>query len=117
MADQTAHDLADLVSHVFPPLPCDAAARTLGSGSAGSQRVTLKRRDGDRFLAIWAFSAPMPGDDVEVYVVRDEAVYNLTARVTGIDRGTARFLAVTGVRRKTQRRSTPRAHADDLVLV
>jgi hypothetical protein len=117
MADHTAHDLADLVSHVFPPLPCDAAARTMGSGRAGSQLVTLKRRDGDRFLATWAFSAPMPGEDVEVYVVRDEAVYSLATRVTGIDRGTSRFLTVTELRRKSQRRSSPRAHADDLVLV
>jgi hypothetical protein len=117
MADQTAHDLADLVSHVFPPLPCDAAARTMGSGSARSQPVTLKRRDGDRFLAAWAFVAPMPGEDVEVYVIRGEAVYSLAARITGIDRGTSRFLTVTELRRKTQRRSSPRAPADDLVLV
>jgi hypothetical protein len=117
MADRTAHHLAELVSHVFPPLPCDAAARTMGSGSAGSQLVTLKRRDGDRFLAAWAFVAPMPGEDVEVYVIRGEAVYSLAARITGIDRGTSRFLTVTELRRKTQRRSSPRALADDLVLV
>jgi hypothetical protein len=117
MADQTAQALADLVSHVFPPLPCDAAARPLAAGNVGSQLVTLKRRDGDRFLATWAFAAPMPGEDVEVYLVRDEAVYGLVARVTGIDRETSRFLTVTELRRKTQRRAAPRAPIDELVLI
>ena len=117
MADQTAHDLADLVSRAFPTLPCDAAARSLGGGNAGSQRVTLKRRDGDRYLAVWAFAAPMPGEDVEVYVVRDEAVYSMAARVTGIDSENARFLTVTELRRKTQRRGPPRGQTSDLVLI
>src|SRR5256885_2758313 len=103
MADQTAHELADLVGHLFPSLPCDASARGVGGGNAASQPVTLKRRDGDRYIAVWDYAAPMPGDDVEVYVVRDQAVYSLAARVTGIDKDTSRFLTVTELRRKTQR--------------
>ena len=50
-------------------------------------------------------------------LVRDEAVYGLVARVTGIDRDTSRFLTVTELRRKTQRRATPRAPIDELVLI
>jgi hypothetical protein len=117
MADQTAHELADLVSHVFPTLPCDASARSMCDGDNGSRPVTLKHRDGDRYLAVWAYAPPTPGEDVAVYVVRDEAVYSLAAHVTGIDRGNSRFLTVTELRRKTQRRGTPRAPLDDLVLV
>jgi hypothetical protein len=117
MADQTARELADLVSHVFPTLPCDAASRSMGDGNLGSRPVTLKRRDGDRYLAVWAFAPPIPGEDVAVFVVRDEAVYSLAARVTGIDRGNSRFLTVTELRRKTQRRGTPRAPLNDLVLI
>jgi hypothetical protein len=71
MADQTAHELAELVSHVFPPLPCDAAAGSFRGSNRGSQLVTLKRRDGDRYLAAWSFVAPPPGEKIELYVVRD----------------------------------------------
>jgi hypothetical protein len=117
MADLIACELADLVGQVFPPLPFDAAARSLGCGSSGSQRVTLMRRDGDRYLAVWGSAAPMPGEQVEVYVVEDGAVYSLAAQVTGVDRGTSRLLTVTELRRKIQRRSRARAPISELVLV
>jgi hypothetical protein len=117
MADQISHELADLLSFVVPQLPLDAEARSLGAGGAGSQPVTLTRRDGDRYLALWCGSAPMPGEHVEVYVARDAAVYSLAACVTGTDRDDSRFLTITGLRRKTQRRRSARAQINDLVLI
>jgi hypothetical protein len=116
MADETAHNLAELVAHVFPALPFDAAARPIGSG-LGSQLVAVQRRDGDRYLVNWRIAAPMPGEDIELVTVRDNAVYTVTARVTGIDRGNARYITITELRRKTQRRQSPRAPIDELVLI
>jgi hypothetical protein len=117
MADQTAHDLAELVTHVFSPLPRDAVARPLGAGTIGSQLVTLKRRDSDRYLVTWRVSAPVPGENVELQVARDQAVYALAAQVTGIDRDNARFLTITELRRRRQRRNAERAAVDDLVMI
>jgi hypothetical protein len=102
---------------VFPPLPCDAAASPFDGSNLGSQLVTLKRRDGDRYLAVWSFVAPPPGEKVELHVVRDQAVYSLATHVTGIDGDRSRFLTVTELRRKTQRRISERAQIDDIVLV
>jgi PilZ domain len=116
MADRTAHELAELIAHVFPSLPFDAAARPVGGG-AGSQLVAVQRRDADRYLANWPVAAPMPGDDVNLVIVRDTAVYTATARVTGIDRGNARYLTIIELRRKTQRRQAPRASLDELILI
>jgi PilZ domain len=113
MADETAHELAELAAHVFPALPFDAAARS----RSGGQVIAVQRRDADRYLVNWSFAAPMPGEDVELSVVRDSAVYTVRARVTGIDRGNARYITITELRRKTQRRRAPRAAIDELVLI
>jgi hypothetical protein len=116
MADQTTHHLAELVAHVMGPLPFTASAQPVGT-ALGAQLVAVQRRNGDRYLANWPIAAPMPGDDIELVSVRDTAVYTATARITGIDRGNARYLTITELRRKTQRRQSPRAAIDDLVLI
>lgn len=115
MADETAHELAELAAHIFPTLPFDAAARSLTNLSG--QLVAVQRRNADRYLVNWCFAAPAPGEDVELAVVRDNAVYTVHARVTGIDRGNARYITITELRRKTQRRQEPRAAVDELVLI
>ena len=117
MPDQTAHELAELVSHVFPPLPCNAAAGSFRGSELGSQLVTLQRRDGDRYLTDWRFVAPSFGERVELYVVRDQALYTLATCVTGMDGERSRFLTVSELRRRTQRRVAQRAPLDDIVLV
>jgi hypothetical protein len=117
LADQTTQQLADLVAQVFPPLPFDASARPVGQGSSAAQPVTVERRSADRYVARWRYSAPTPGEDIEVFVAHCEAVYSLTARVTGIDDKTARYLTITELRRKTQRRTMPRGPIEELVLI
>jgi hypothetical protein len=115
MAEETAHELAELLSHVLGVLPRDASGDVRDDG--GSQLVTIRRRDGDRFLARWAIQAPNAGEHVRLQLVTDSAVYGILATIAGIHDGESRYLTVSEVCRKSQRREAERAQLDDLVLI
>jgi hypothetical protein len=115
MADLRAHELAELATQVFPPLPCNALA-VCGDETSGTP-VTLHARDGDRYLVAWAASAVPVGDHVELHVTRDRAVFNLQAEITGYGADGQRFLSLTELRRRAQRRAEPRTPTDEMVIV
>jgi hypothetical protein len=113
MADQTAHELAELLCNVIPGFPWDASA----DDGDGCRVVTLIGRRGDRLIATWPLDPPTPGDDVSLHLSIGGGVYEASTHVTGLESRTGRFLTVTGLRRKTQRRGAARAQVEDLVVV
>jgi hypothetical protein len=116
VSDQQLADLAMLVSSVFPPLPCDTVSPSLGD-AARIDGVSVLRREGDRFVVRWDDIAPDEGSDVELHLTRGEAVYVVSGRVTGLAEGTARLVSVSELRRRKQRRATPRAAIEDLIVI
>jgi hypothetical protein len=114
--DQQLAGLATLVSSVLPPLPCEAVSPLL-KDPARLDGVSVQRRDGDRFVVRWTDLAPENGSDIELHVTRAEAVYVISGRITGLAEGTARFVSITELRRRKQRRGAPRAIVDDLIVI
>jgi PilZ domain len=109
MGDDRTHQLAELISSVIGALPRDASTDTT--------LVTLRRRDGDRFLAAWAYNAPHPGEQVRLHIVANRGVYALEGTVIGSLDERSRYLVFSEVRRKSQRRESDRGQLDDLVVI
>jgi hypothetical protein len=116
MSEQQLVDLAMLVSSVLPALPCEAVS-PLVSDPARRDAVSVERREGDRCVVRWDDIAPDEGSDVELHLTRGEAVYVVSGRVTGLAEGTARLVSVSELRRRKQRRATPRAAIEDLIVI
>ncbi len=117
MEPQSAAELAELTMNVLPSLPCEVLS-PLVNDAARTETVTFERLEGELFLARWDTGAPEVGVEREFRLGGDQAVYLLTATVAG--RGAEeghRLLRVTGLRRKRQRRASPRAEIRDLVLI
>jgi hypothetical protein len=116
MADQTAHELAELTARLLPRLPWPVVA-VWQSKSCPPKPATLIGRDCDRYVLRCLGGCPLPRGEVELYATVDRLLYTLTGLVTGGAGRDDRFVTLIGVRRKTQRRMAPRTDADGLVLI
>jgi hypothetical protein len=116
MADQTAHELAELTARVLPRLPWPVVA-VWQPKSSPPKPATLIGRDCDRYVLRYVGGCPLPRGEVELYATVDRLLYTLTGVVTGVVGRDDRFVTLIAVRRKTQRRMAPRTDADGLVLI
>jgi len=117
MSNQTPAELAELTISVLEVFPYELASPLVEDASR-TEQVVLERAEGELFVARWSGEPPDMDAQREFRLAGDDAVYLLTATVAGYgpDEHT-RLLRVTGLRRKRQRRATPRAEVRDLVLI
>jgi hypothetical protein len=117
MSNQTPAELAELTISVLSAFPYELASPLIDDASR-TEQVVLERAEGELFVARWSAEPPDLDAEREFRLAGDDAVYLLTATVAGYGPDErSRLLRVTGLRRKRQRRATPRAEVRDLVLI
>jgi hypothetical protein len=117
ISNQAYSELAELTCSIVPSLPYELIAHR-ADDPARSERVMLERRHGDEFVARWPGATPARGSSLELRLAGAGAVYLLSAVVTGpAPEESCRLVRITELRRKKQRRTSPRAEMRDLVVV
>jgi hypothetical protein len=117
MSKQTPAELAELTLSVLSAFPHELASPLTGDASR-TEQVVLERAEGELFVARWSGEPPDVDAEREFRLAGEDAVYLLTATVAGYGPDErSRLLRVTGLRRKRQRRVTPRTEVRDLVLI
>jgi PilZ domain-containing protein len=117
MANQHPTELAELTISVLPDLPVTVVSPRQ-EDPARLEPVVLELLEGELLQARWEHAVPDIGEERELRLNGDLAVYLFSATVAayGPDAG-SRMLRVTGLRRQRQRRSSPRGEVRDLVLI
>jgi hypothetical protein len=117
MSNQTPAELAELTISVLSVFPHELAS-PLAEDASRTEQVVLERAEGELFVARWSGEPPDVDAEREFRLAGEDAVYLLTATVAGYGPDeSSRLLRVTGLRRKRQRRATPRTEVRDLVLI
>jgi hypothetical protein len=117
MPSQTPAELAELTISVLSAFPHEVASPLIEDATR-TEQVVLEGVEGELLVARWSGRPPDVSVERDFRLAGDHAVYLLTATVAGYGPDdSSRLLRVTGLRRKRQRRATPRAEVRDLVLI